>query len=111
MSALLTPLGVVGLIAVLYVLNILANLSQRLGAVTKMRPYYRGFYAAMALMTVSILARIAGSSLVLSGRLNPLSLYDPLFLAFYHAPFVIAMIISVAVAWYYWNWLFKEKLL
>ncbi len=109
MSVLITPLGVVGLLAVMYLLYIFANLSQRLGAVTKMKPYYRGFYGAMACLMISVLARVAGSSLALSGHLSAQSLTSPLFLAAYHIPFVIAMIISVGVAWHYWSWLFKEK--
>ncbi len=111
MSVLITPLGVVGLLAVMYVLYIFANLSQRLGAVTKMRPYYRGFYVAMAFLTISILARIAGSSLAVAGRPGINDLLGPWFLVFYYVPFVVAMIISVVVAWHYWSWLFKEKLL
>ncbi len=111
MIVLITPLGVVGLLAVMYVLYIFANLSQRLGAVTKMKPYYRGFYVAMAFLTISSLARIAGSSLAVSGPVGRSDLLGPWFLAFYYVPFVVAMIISVVVAWHYWSWLFKEKLL
>ncbi len=111
MSVLITPLGVVGLLAVMYMLYIFGNLSQRLGAVTKMKPYYRGFYGAMFFLTISILARVAGSSLVLSGRITAGSLNSPLFLGLYYLPFVISMAISVPVAWHYWSWLFKEKLL
>jgi hypothetical protein len=97
------PIGVVGLIAVIYMLYILANLSQRLGAVLKMPPYYRSFYVAMGFLSVSVLSRVALSSLALvSPPLLTILTYD--------APFIIAMLISVVVAWRYWGWLFKEKL-
>jgi hypothetical protein len=110
-SVLVTPLGVIGLLGVMYLLYIFANLSQRLGAVTKMKPYYRGFYVAMAFLTLSILARVVSSSLALSPQSDANFLNSPLFsLAFYYAPFVIAIAISVGVAWRYWSWLFKEKL-
>jgi predicted membrane channel-forming protein YqfA (hemolysin III family) len=102
MSVPVTPLGVIGLIAVIYLVYIFANLSQRLGAVTKMRPYFRFFYLAMALLGVSMLARVVRSN----GLLNSPFFY----LATYHLPVVIAIVISVGVAWYYWSWLFKEKL-
>lgn len=111
MNALVMPLGIVGLIAVMYLLYIFANLSQRLGAVTKMKPYYRGFYMAMGFLGVSIVTRVVVSSLALApqpgaGFLNGSLVY----LAVYHVPFVIAVAISVTVAWRYWSWLFKEKL-
>jgi hypothetical protein len=84
MSVPVTPLGVVGLIAVIYLVYIFANLSQRLGAVTKM------------------LARVIRSNGLLNNSL--------IYVATYHLPFVIAVAISVGIAWYYWSWLFKEKL-
>jgi hypothetical protein len=110
-SALVTPLGVVGLLGVMYLLYLFALLSQRLGAVTKMKPYYIGFYVAMIFLTFSILARVVISSLALAPQSGASFLDSPLFsLAFYHIPFVIAIAISVGVAWRYWSWLFKEKL-
>lgn len=111
MNVLITPLGVLGLIAVIYLVYIFAILSQRLGAVTKMPPYFRGFYVAMAFLSISTLARVMRSNLALSPQSGIGLLNAPLFnLAVYHAPFVIAIVISVGVAWRYWSWLFKEKL-
>lgn len=110
-APLVTPLGVIGLIAVLYMLYILANLSQRLGAVTKLKPYYRGFYVAMALLAISLLARVSLGSMALSTEYGAeMPGYLLLVLAVYHVPFVAAMALSVAIAWRYWSWLFKEKL-
>jgi len=102
MSVPVTPLGVVGLIAVIYLVYIFANLSQRLGAVTKMPPYFRFFYAAMGLLLIAMLARVIRSN----GWMDSLAFY----LMTYHLPFVIAIAVSVGVAWRYWSWLFKEKL-
>ncbi len=111
MILLITPLGVLGLAAVAYLLYIFANLSRRLGAVTKMPPYYRGFYVAIGLLTISILARVTLNSLVLAPELSTGIVSAPSFsLIFYQIPFVLAMVISVALAWRYWSWLFKEKL-
>ena len=106
-----TPLGMVGLLAVMYTLYILANLSQRLGAVTKITPYYRVFYVAIALLAVALLARVSLGSMVLSQVPGTdLSGTSPVTLVAYHVPFAGAMTVSVAIAWRYWSWLFKEKL-
>jgi hypothetical protein len=111
MNLLITPLGWVGLAAVAYMLYIFANLSRRLGAVTKMRSYYRGFYVAIGLMTISILARVTLNSVTLAPELRTGFVGTPLFsLTAYHIPFALAMLISVILAWHYWGWLFKEKL-
>lgn len=112
MNVLVTPLGVVGLIAIMYLLYIFANLSRRLGAVTKMKPYYRGYYVALAFLSVSFVARVVLSSLALSPPSSRLGLLSsPFFsLVAYHVPFAIAMAISVGVTWQYWSWLLKEKL-
>ncbi len=111
MNLLITPLGVIGLIAVAYMLYIFANLSRRLGAVTKMPPYYRGFYVAIGLLTISILARVTLNSVALAPELSTGIVSAPFFsLVVYQIPFVLAMVVSVALAWRYWSWLFKEKL-
>ena len=112
MNVLVTPLGVVGLISIMYLLYIFANLSRRLGAVTKMRPYYRSYYVALAFLSVSFVARVVLSSVALSPpSLRPALLSSPFFsLAVYHIPFAIATVLSVGVAWQYWSWLLKEKL-
>ena len=110
MNVLVTPLGVVGLIAIMYLLYIFANLSRRLGAVTKMKPYYRGYYVALAFLSVSFVARVVLSSLALSPPSSRPDLGLFFSLAAYHVPFVIAIAISVGVTWQYWSWLLKEKL-
>jgi len=105
------PLGVIALAAVMYMLYIFANLSRRLGEVTKMRRYYRGFYAAMGFLAVPILARILFISIAFSPNTTKNIIDSALFaLVLYHIPLVIGVAISVAIAWRYWSWLFKEKL-
>ena len=110
MNVLTTPLGVIGLFAVMFLLWIFANLSQRLGAVTKMKPYYRGFYVAIVLVGVAVLARLMRGSVTFSPQSATSLENDPLFyLIVYYAPYVIAAVIGVVIAWLYWSWLFKEK--
>lgn len=111
MNAPVAPIGSsVGLFAVVYLLYILANLSQRLGSVTKMKNYYRGFYAAIGLVLAAIVTRVAISSLALSPSGERLWTNPLLALIGYHLPLVAAIVISVMVTWRYWNWLLKEKL-
>ena len=51
------------------------------------------------------------SSLALAPELSNDLVSTPLFsLVAYHIPFALAMATSVALAWRYWSWLFKEKL-
>jgi len=96
------PFNVVGLAGVMYLLYIFAALSRRLGAVTKMKPYYRGFYAAMLAVAVAAVASVLRQSgLGLEGRLYVFS---------YHLPLVAAGLISLIIASRYWGWLFLERL-
>ncbi|HLF25374.1 MAG TPA: hypothetical protein VJG32_03470 [Anaerolineae bacterium] len=93
------PLGVSGLIAVFVLLYIFATLSRRLGAVTKMKAYYRWFYVAMAAVALAI-------GIVV---LRQPGLEDGSVLFIYHLSLLVAGLISLAVAYRYWGWLFQER--
>ena len=93
------PLSVLGLVAVLVMLYMLAALSRRLGEVTKMRPYYRGFYLAMAGLALAI-----GVAL-----LRPPGGPSDAYRIAYYAPLTLAALISLVVALRYWGWLFRER--
>jgi hypothetical protein len=95
------PLSASGLVAVMVMLYLFATLSRRLGAVTKMKPYYRGFYVAMALLLVALLAAVLRQP----GAAGDLSLY----VVVYYLPLLLSGIISLAVAYRYWGWLFRER--
>ncbi len=111
MIILTTSLGIIGLLAVFFSLFILANISRRLGEVTTMKPYYRGFYVAMGILLIPLMVRIVRSNVVLSPEVQPALWRTPLFhLAAFYLPFAIAITISVIVAWRYWGWLFREPL-
>jgi hypothetical protein len=105
-------IGLVGLASVLYALYILNQLSRKLGAVTKMPPYFRGFYVAAVLGACAFLARIIRTSAIsASGVANPELAWarEPLFAVLgYHLPLAVAMTISVAIAWRYWSWLWQD---
>lgn len=108
---LLTALaGSIGLIAIIYVILILAELSQRLGAVTKMQRYYRVFYIGVIFLLISLTSRILRISVFLSPQQNPVFLNDDLFyLLTYHVPLAIGTTINLAITLLYWGWLLKER--
>jgi hypothetical protein len=97
----LIPFSVVSLLAVLFLLYIFATLSRRLGEVTKMKPYYRWFYVAMALVVVAIIAA------ALRPPNDPHDLTG--YVLAYDLPLILAGIISLIVAYRYWGWLFRER--
>ncbi len=94
-------LGMLGPLAILLVMIVMALLSQRLGSVTRAPAYYLGFYVAAALLGVSILARILDKNPLAAGGWLPLLVYVGLPAA--------GTTIGVIVAWRYWSWLFAER--
>lgn len=102
MNALRVLFGVAGLCAVIFLLYIFATLSRRLGAVTKMKPYYRGFYIAMILIGGAILAAMTGNG----DGASDASIY----LLVYYVPLALAGVISLVVALRYWGWLLRERM-
>lgn len=101
MSPLSFPYSVIGLFATIFLLYIFATLSRRLGAVTKMKPYYRGFYIAMILVGAAIVAAMTWNS----ESTSDVSIY----LVVYYLPLVLAGVISLIIAWRYWGWLIRER--
>ncbi len=104
------PSFVISLCGVIYVLYIFSVLSRKLGGVTKMRPFYRGFYVAMGLIGVAVVASWLLLTVRVTPDLFPATLRDE---APYLGVFVISLSIAVTlglgVAWRYWGWLFKER--
>ncbi len=104
-------LGSVGLISLLYAMLILAQFGRKLGAVTKMKPVYQGYYVAFGLGGVALIMRFIRASVFWAppATIPPL-LSDPTFYLFlYHLPLAIAMSLSFGITWHYWNWLLKER--
>jgi hypothetical protein len=101
----------VGLVAVIYALAILARFGQKLGAVTKMRPLYKGYYVAIALVGVELIVRFLRASVFWAPpQATPTVLDAPLFyLFFYHLPLAIGLSLALGITWYYWSWLLKER--
>lgn len=109
MSMLTGPSSVIGLLAEMYMLYIFAVLSRKLGAVTHMPPYYRGFYWAMGLIGVAVVAHAMRLAASAAPDWPPTLNSDVFFLLTYDLPLGLSVITGVAVAWRYWNWLFREQ--
>jgi hypothetical protein len=101
---------IVGLGSVIYLLLILAELSKRLGEVTKWPPYYRGLYAGAALVMLALVGRALiwneaispGFELAVLRTSTARMILDRL-------PMAVGVTISAAVAWRYWRWLLKDE--
>ena len=103
----LSPLGTVSLIFLFY---ILARLSEKLGAVTKMAPHYRWFWAGLGFLGIALIAQVLRISVLLTKQASYFWLDMPAFyLITYHLPMAIGITISLAVTWRYWSWLLTER--
>jgi hypothetical protein len=96
MAAFLTLLSPVGTISIMFIFFILARLSEKLGAVTRIPPFYRWFWV--------------GITTALTEQTSYPLLNDPTFyLVTYHLPMTIGVSIALAVTWRYWHWLLTER--
>ncbi len=109
MNIVAAVLGSAGLMSGIYITLIMARLSQKLGAVTKMRGYYRGFYVSAIFLLVSLIAYFLKTSVLLASEQAPTLLNNDFFyLLTYYLPLAIGTSISLAITLRYWDWLFKE---
>ena len=109
MNIVAAVLGSVGLISAIYIILIMASLSQKLGAVTKMRRYYWGFHVSAIFLLVSLIAYFLRTSVLLASEQVPTLLNNDLFyLLTYYLPLAIGTSISLAITLRYWDWLLKE---
>lgn len=102
--------GSMGLLAVIYLLAVLARFGEKLGAVTKMPAAFRGYYVAMACLALAVLARLIRANVfwVRPSEVAPFLNSPWLYLLLHHLPLAIAMTLSLAITLYYWGWLLKE---
>ncbi len=106
-------LGSVGLGSLAIMLLILARFGYKLGAVTKMKPYYQIYYVAIGLVGVAFVVRFIRVSVFWAPpTMIPVVLNDPLFYLFlYHLPLAVGLTLGLGVTWRYWSWLLmKEQL-
>lgn len=93
-------LSILGPVGILIALVVMAELSKRMGSVTRTRPYYLGFYIAAFLMGISILARLVDANPSAGGGTAVI---------FYVGVPALSVTIAVIVAWRYWSWLLAER--
>ena len=107
MTTLLHSLGQIGLLSIGVALVVLARLSQRLGSVTHVRPYYGLLYVAAglvwggALVRLYFLTRPDASLDMPNQRLLYTLLSDGLPAA--------GLTLGLLVTWFYWSWLLAER--
>jgi len=101
-------LGTGLLIGVLYASWLLRVLSRRMGEVTKMRAYYRGFDLGNALLIIATLSYIFQCNAALAQR--PVGVLNVEFaLATFYLPLALGIGINLASAIIYWGWLFRRR--
>lgn len=104
-------LGSLGLFSILYGLLILAQFGRKLGAVTKMKPFYKGYYVAVCCVGLALIVRFVRATVFWAPRDTiPSLLSSPLFyLLLYHLPLAIGLSLGLVITWHYWSWLLKER--
>jgi len=103
----LSPLGTFSLIVLFF---ILARLSEKLGAVTKMAPHYRWFWVGLGFLVIALIAQFLRIGVLFAKQDSNLWLDTPEFyLITYHLPMAIGITISLVVTWRYWSWLLTER--
>jgi len=103
--------GSMGLVAIVYLVAVLARYGQKLGAVTKMRPFYYGYYLAIGCIVVALVARLIRTSVFWAQPSDVFPLLNSpwFYLLLYDLPLAVAMTVSLGVTWHYWGWLLKER--
>jgi hypothetical protein len=101
-NSLFAFLSLVAPVAIMIALVILAQLSQRLGAVTKRPPLYRWLYLCVVLVGLSVIVRLLNLNApeTLGDDYSALMLYDVLM--------ALGLGLAVIITWRYWNWLLSE---
>jgi putative effector of murein hydrolase len=109
-NVLTAPWGPVSLVAVIFATLLYMNLSRRLGAVTKMKPYFRGFMVAVVFITGALIFYIIRNAAYLSANKPWPWLLSPVttFLCF-HLPLFFGVLLDVLLVIRYWAWLLTEK--
>lgn len=104
-------IGSVGLFSLIYALLILAQFGRKLGAVTKMKPYYKIYYIAACCLGLALVMRFLRASVFWAPpETIPALLNSPTFyLLLYHLPLAIGLGLGLVVTWHYWSWLLRER--
>ncbi len=103
--------GSMGLVSLLYALLILSLFGRKLGAVTKMRPFFRGYYVAAGFVGLALMVRLIRITVFWAPlEAIPAILNSPVFyLLLYHLPLAVGLGLGLVITWHYWSWLLKER--
>jgi hypothetical protein len=110
MTEFFTLLSPLGTIAIIFLFFILARLSEKLGAVTRMLPHYRWFWVGIGFLGIALISQLLRISVSLAGQTSFRWSNSHLFyLVTYHLPMAVGVTIGLAVTWRYWSWLLTER--
>jgi hypothetical protein len=110
MSRLLVVLSPLSIASIIYLLHILARLSEKLGTVTRMAPYYRWFRVGQVLLAVALVTQFLRVSLLLGQGYGAAWWGSPMFfLLTYYLPMAAGVTIGLIITCRYWMWLLTEK--
>jgi hypothetical protein len=109
MLAITTPLGSLGLVAIVYLGTILSGLSKRLNAVAKKRDYQRWFWFSNSLIAVAATSQVVRSTAALAPACALPALLEPWFaLVTFHVPLAVGATGDLLLVLYYWGWILGE---
>lgn len=103
--------GCLGEASLLGALVIFLRLSAKLGEVTKMKPYYLGYYVAIGFVSVALLTRLLAASLWYD-PLRPLASWvqsSGSYALIHHGALALGLTIALPITAKYWGWLLHEK--
>ena len=107
MENVLVLLSMAAPLAVLYSLYVLAQISQRFGAVTKRPPIYRVLYVAMGLLLIPIAIHLLAPSL---GEGNTASIdIESSEALIYGTALIASLLLGLVTIWQYWSWLIHSQ--
>jgi len=100
-----------GLASIIYACAILARFGRKLGAVTKMRPLYKGYYAAIGFVGLALVTHFVRTSVFWAPpeAIPPVLSSSVFYFFLYYLPLAIGLSLALAITWFYWSWLLKER--
>jgi len=99
--------GLLGPFAIGCTLIVLGRLSQRLGHVAEVRPYYLGLYVAAGLVWAGMLVRLY---FITRGLADSQALeQNVLYTLLNDGLPAIGITLGLILTWYYWSWLLAER--
>ncbi len=110
MKVIMTPLGPLGLLAIVYLCVLFSNFSRRLSAVTKMKDHTRWFRLASGLIAVSATSQVIRATAALAQEAPAFLCASWFALLSFYMPLAIGVTLALVLVWYYWGWILKERI-